>query len=254
MLSRLPTDKPFTAVAIICMIVLSVCIVLSCIIIVPMYIIQSEVDGLTPFDSWQEDFEESELIASLNWKKLKVFKTITKLYPNTMHNLSVQMKGKHIRNIDRLLSFESYDSVSYVFGDQDADSFSEEEDLVVVTPAEMGFKNGAYLYAVYERASKLGLKLCQIEDAAYFALQYTDLPTDGEIYIGMKPVITDGFSEGEYCMCTLSLEYNLRNQHDLEFVDRPASFNTWYSPDDRIIFILPRDRPDSPPVVGNGLY
>lgn len=60
-----------------------------------------------------------------------------------------------------------------------------EVDLVLVTAAELGFKDGARRDAIYARAIELGLKLCPAEVA--LALRLAD-SEDPWVVVGMKPV------------------------------------------------------------------
>ena len=61
-------------------------------------------------------------------------------------------------------------------------SVSPEEvdaELVVVSVAELGFKNGATCADIYKRAEELGLALCPNEVGPQLRLQYKDQPNGG---------------------------------------------------------------------------
>jgi len=61
-------------------------------------------------------------------------------------------------------------------------------DLVKVTVAELGFKNGACRDRIYDRAKELGLELCPVEVGPQLRLQYKDQPNGERIRVGMEPI------------------------------------------------------------------
>jgi len=63
-----------------------------------------------------------------------------------------------------------------------------EVDLVKVTVAELGFKDGARRDQIYERAKEFGLELCPSEVGPQLRLQYKDQPLNEWILIGMEPI------------------------------------------------------------------
>src|SRR3989344_3774226 len=63
-----------------------------------------------------------------------------------------------------------------------------EVDLVVVSVAELGFKNGATRREIYERSQELGLELCPAEVGPQLRLQYKDQPRGEWLLIGMEPI------------------------------------------------------------------
>lgn len=62
-------------------------------------------------------------------------------------------------------------------------------DLVVVSVAELGFKNRATRKSIYARAQELGLELAPAEVGLQLRLQYPDQPMYELLIIGMKPII-----------------------------------------------------------------
>ncbi|MEK7181390.1 MAG: hypothetical protein AAB738_03625 [Patescibacteria group bacterium] len=64
----------------------------------------------------------------------------------------------------------------------------EEEALVRLTVADLGFAHSATTEQTYERAHELGLELCPAEAGPRYRLKYTDQPMDEWIYIGMKQI------------------------------------------------------------------
>ena len=69
-----------------------------------------------------------------------------------------------------------------------------EVELVVVSVAELGFKDGAKYSDICERAKNLGLDLCPAEVGPQLRLQYADQPKGEWLRIAMEP-ITD--SDGD---------------------------------------------------------
>jgi len=67
-----------------------------------------------------------------------------------------------------------------------------EVDLVKVTVAELGFKNGARRDQIYDRAKELGLELCPSEVGPQLRLQYKDQPLNEWILIGIEPIRASG--------------------------------------------------------------
>ena len=63
-----------------------------------------------------------------------------------------------------------------------------EIDLVVVSAAELGFKDATTLEQIYTRAKKLGLNLCPAEVGPQLCLQHKDQP-NRELLIAMEPII-----------------------------------------------------------------
>ena len=74
---------------------------------------------------------------------------------------------------------------------QKAFTASESEkvaDLVVVSLAELGFKNRAKREDIYKRAQELGLDLCPAEVGPQLRLQYKDQPKGEWLLIAMEPI------------------------------------------------------------------
>lgn len=64
----------------------------------------------------------------------------------------------------------------------------QELELVVISVAELGFKNGASRKDIYQRAQELGLELCPAEVGPQLRVQYKDQPKDEWLLIGMEPI------------------------------------------------------------------
>lgn len=73
-----------------------------------------------------------------------------------------------------------------------------EVDLVRVTVAELGFKNGAKRSDIYERAKDFGLELCPAEVGPQLRLQYKDQPVGEWLFIGMEPITGSGGDLGVF--------------------------------------------------------
>lgn len=67
-----------------------------------------------------------------------------------------------------------------------------EVELVNVSVAELGFKNGAKRADIYQRAQEYGLDLCPAEVGAQLRLQYKDQPKDEWLRIAMEPITDSG--------------------------------------------------------------
>ncbi len=65
---------------------------------------------------------------------------------------------------------------------------SQSVDLVVVSVADLGFKDGATRKEIYDRAQELGLGLCPAEVGPQLRLQYKDQSRGEWLLIGMEPV------------------------------------------------------------------
>lgn len=64
-------------------------------------------------------------------------------------------------------------------------------ELVLVTVAELGFKNGVR-WDLYKPVEKLGLELCPPEVGPQLRLQYLDQPNKEWINVAMKPFLDSG--------------------------------------------------------------
>ena len=78
-----------------------------------------------------------------------------------------------------------------------------ELDLIVVSVAELGFKNRAKRENIYARAQELGLQLCPNEVGPQLRLQYTDQPKGEWLVVAIEPITDSGgylklFSVGQH--------------------------------------------------------
>jgi hypothetical protein len=68
-------------------------------------------------------------------------------------------------------------------------AFQETEfELIKVSDAELGLKNGVNTRRIYNRAQKLGLSLCPAEVGPQLRLQYLDQPNGESVFIAMEPI------------------------------------------------------------------
>ena len=65
---------------------------------------------------------------------------------------------------------------------------AKEVELVIVSVADLGFKNAGTRKDIYTRANELGLVLCPAEVGPQLRLQYTDQPKGEWLFIGMEPI------------------------------------------------------------------
>jgi hypothetical protein len=107
-----------------------------------------------------------------------------------------------------------------------------ELDLVVVTVAELGFRNGARLDAIYAKAMELGLQLCPAEVGPALRLAYKDQPRDEWLFIGMEP-ITD--SDGDLCVFGLDYDPDERSLRSCHYY----AARVWGA-GDQWVFVRPR--------------
>jgi hypothetical protein len=71
-------------------------------------------------------------------------------------------------------------------------------ELVLMTVAELGFKNGAKRSDIYQRALELGFELCPSEVGPALRLAYPDQPKNEWIWIGMDPISDSGGAPGVF--------------------------------------------------------
>ena len=67
-----------------------------------------------------------------------------------------------------------------------------EVDLIKVTVAELGFKEGVRRDQIYERAKEFGLELCPAEVGPQLRLRYKDQPNGEWILVAMEPIFDSG--------------------------------------------------------------
>jgi len=132
-------------------------------------------------------FLAGELVVKETERQLKVWKTI---------KLGTGLKtADDFRRALKDDGFNISDWASDILGKPAFKAADEdtEVDLVKVTVAELGFKNGARHNQIYERAKELGLGLCPPEVGPQLRLQYQDQPNGEWILVAMEPIVdSDG--------------------------------------------------------------
>lgn len=71
-------------------------------------------------------------------------------------------------------------------------SQEEQIDLVVVSVAELGFKEATHYDVIYQRAKERDLELCPAEVGPQLRLQYTDQPLNEWLIIAMEAIRDSG--------------------------------------------------------------
>jgi hypothetical protein len=107
-----------------------------------------------------------------------------------------------------------------------------EVDLVIVSVAELGFKNRAKLKDIFTRAKELGLQLCPNEVGPQLRLQYPDQSKNEWLIIGMEPV-----ADSVGYLRLFSVAHGGGGLWLGAYYDYPDS--VWIS-SNRFVFVLPR--------------
>ncbi|MBU2539634.1 hypothetical protein KJ786_00515 [Patescibacteria group bacterium] len=107
-----------------------------------------------------------------------------------------------------------------------------ELDLVNISVADLGFKNGETREKIYARAKELGLELCPNEVGPQLRLQYKDQPKGEVLIIAMEP-ITD--SDGD-----LELFHVDHNDNSLWLNSYYAHSGSVWNGNYPFVFVLPR--------------
>jgi hypothetical protein len=108
--------------------------------------------------------------------ELKIFKTLT---------LGLHKSPKDYRKALESAGFRIGDYASQILNKISVAKAKTEVDLVLVTVAELGFKDGARRDAIYARAIELGLERCPAEVGPALRLATKDSPW---ILVGMEPI------------------------------------------------------------------
>ena len=107
-----------------------------------------------------------------------------------------------------------------------------EVDLVVVSVAELGFKEGATRKNIYNKAKKLGLELCPNEVGPQLRLQYKDQPKDKWLRIAMEPISGSGGGLGIFEVA--------HGGHGLWLGGVDGDPDDFWGGHDRFVFVCPR--------------
>lgn len=107
-----------------------------------------------------------------------------------------------------------------------------EVDLVKVTVAELGFKEGARRDQIYGRAKELGFEICLPEVGPQLRLQYLDQPKGEWIFVGMEPILDSDGGPSVFCVG--------RNDSGLGLRGHWGSSGYVWDPAYQWVFVLPR--------------
>ncbi|MFY9463112.1 MAG: hypothetical protein WAP52_02920 [Candidatus Sungiibacteriota bacterium] len=107
-----------------------------------------------------------------------------------------------------------------------------EVDLVALSVAELGFKDGATRKDIYERAIEIGLELCPAEVGPQLRLQYKDQPNGERLLVAMNPIADSGGG-----LNVFNVE---RSDHDLWLSARSGRPDYFGHSGSRWVFRLPR--------------
>ena len=99
-----------------------------------------------------------------------------------------------------------------------------EVDLVNVSVAELGFKDGATRADIYKRALELSLELCPNEVGPQLRLQYKDQPKGEWLLIAMEPIAV---SHGN--LIVFNVDHNVDGLWLFGYNGKPGRF--WLGPD-----------------------
>lgn len=92
-------------------------------------------------------------------------------------------------------------------------SFEKKIQLVNVSVAELGFKNGATYKDICAKAKELGLELCPNEVGPQLSLQYKDQSQVGWLRIAMEPITDSGGSLRIFSVSHNGLSLDSNNGH-----------------------------------------
>jgi len=137
-------------------------------------------------------FLSGEMVIKKIERKFKIWKTI---------KLGTSLKTTD--DFCRALAdgeFKLSDWALDILGKSDFTVAAEESkvDLIKVTIAELGFKNGARCDQIYARAKELGLELCPAEVGPQLRLQYKNQPNGEWILVAMEPITDSGGDLGVF--------------------------------------------------------
>lgn len=149
-----------------------------------------------------------------------IFKTIT---------LGLHKSPKAYRKALESAGFRIGDYASQILNKIEISKTNTEVNLVLVTVAELGFKDGARRDAIYARALELGLQLCPAEVGPALRLASKDTPW---ILVGMEPIAD---SDGDLDVFDVDTVYGDRWLDS--YYGSPDNF---WNGDDQWVFVRPR--------------
>ncbi len=128
-------------------------------------------------------FLRNELVVKAVERSFKVFKTIT---------LGLHKTADAYRKALETDGYRIGDYAGQILKKIEVAQTETQVDLVVLTVAELGFKDGARRDAIYAKALEFGLQLCPAEVGPALCLVYKDQPRGEWLRIGMEPLAGSG--------------------------------------------------------------
>ncbi|MBU1032772.1 hypothetical protein KJ937_02475, partial [Patescibacteria group bacterium] len=142
--------------------------------------IEALVNKLGGMEGVRKFLRDELVVRELDPKELKPWQNI---------KLGTHAKDELVRELE-VSDFHVSDWAKDMMA-QDAFTVATEEielELIVVTVAELGFKNGASFKQICERAKERGLELCPAEVGAQLRRQYQDQSYGEWLLIAMDPI------------------------------------------------------------------
>jgi len=124
-------------------------------------------------------FLSGETMVTAPVRAWNTWKTIT---------LGTHMSVNALRNAMKAAGNKISDLANYILGKTPLAKTETEINLVKVTVAELGFKDGAHYRDIIVRAKELGLDYCPAEVGPQLRLQYQDQPSGEWPRIAMEPI------------------------------------------------------------------
>lgn len=106
-----------------------------------------------------------------------------------------------------------------------------EIDLVIISVRDLGFRNGARLEEIYNKAEKIGMELCPPEIGVSLRRQYLDQPKNEWLAIGCAPIVDSEGSQGIFLVG--------HGGFGLWLLGYDGSLNGFWDKDFRFVFVLP---------------
>lgn len=121
----------------------------------------------------------------------------------------------------------------FVYNSVKSNCFKSNNDLVIVTLAELGFDKPAHMNEVCKKALKFGLALCTADIALQLRLQYPNQPEGEHLIMAMEPL-----SDGNNRKFILSVS----NRGGNFWIDVANGDNSLRLIDDHVVFVKPPDK------------
>ena len=168
-------------------------------------------------------FLSGEFVVKMVERSFTIWKTIT---------LGAYQSSSEYRKALKVDGYRIGDYADQILNKVKINETEVQIDLVIMTVAELGFKNGATRQQIYDRAIELGLELCPAEVGPALSLAYQDQPYRKGLLIAMKPIAaSDGY------LGVFGVGHGHGRRWLGSIYDRPDSF---WNTDYRWVFVAPR--------------